>query len=170
MSHSITVRLNKAASAFAAGDSTGFGLSGGVKYYDRESKTEKYTNYEAVVFVSNNSPGQLDYYRNSLVENAIVEISGPKQAIKQFQGQHGPRITIEILEAKLGFIGQGLAPAGNAQQQQQQNQRQSSHPQQGSYNQEQNSHHHQLQGDQQHNYSQQPPAYGNQPRGGFHNQ
>ena len=83
MAHSITVRLNQAASVFAAGKSTGFGLRGGVKYYDRDAEKELYTNYEAVVFASN--PNQIAYYQQVLVEGAIIEISARNQRIKQFR-------------------------------------------------------------------------------------
>ena len=106
MAHSITVRLNQAASVFAAGKSTGFGLRGGVKYYDRDAEKELYTNYEAVVFASN--PNQIAYYQQVLVEGAIIEISARNQRIKQFQGQNGLNLSIELLDCQLGLIAQGM--------------------------------------------------------------
>ena len=45
MATTITGKLNKAATQFQAGESTGFGLRLGVKYYDRESKMEQWCNY-----------------------------------------------------------------------------------------------------------------------------
>lgn len=125
MSHTITGKLNKAATQFQAGESTGFGLRLGVKFYDRATKADAWTNFEAVVFAK--APAQVKFYQDALVEGAIVEISGDKLAIKQFQGQNGLSLSIELLDAKLGFV-----HAPNQQpQQQQQPQRQAQQPQQG---------------------------------------
>ena len=73
MSTTITGKLNKPASQFAAGESTGFGLRLGVKYYDRETKGDAWTNYEAVVFAK--APAQVQFYQQVLVEGAIVKVS-----------------------------------------------------------------------------------------------
>ena len=102
MATSITGKLNKHATIFPAGESTGFGIRIGVKYYDRETKTEQWTNYQAVVFAK--AAAQVQFYQQALVEGAIVEVSGDKQRIKQFQGQNGLLLSIEILDAKLGFV------------------------------------------------------------------
>lgn len=126
MSHTITGKLNKAATQFQAGDATGFGIRLGVKYYDRETKKDEYCNYEAVIFAK--APAQVQFYQNVLVEGAIVEVSGDKQKIRQFQGQNGLSLSIELLDAKLGFV---FSPN---QQPGQQPQRQAQQPQQG-YNQ-----------------------------------
>ncbi len=116
MATTVTGKLNKAATQFQAGESTGFGLRLGVKYYDRETKMDQWCNYEAVVFAK--APAQIQFYQQALVEGAIVEISGDKQRIRQFQGTNGLSLSIEILDAKLGFIGTpGLAaPQGRPQQ------------------------------------------------------
>lgn len=102
MAHTITGKLNKAATQFQASESTGFGLRLGVKYYDRESKKDEYTNYELVVFAK--APAQVQFYQNVLVEGAVVEVSGDKQKIRQYQGQNGLSLSIELLDAKLGFV------------------------------------------------------------------
>lgn len=125
MAHTITGKLNKAATQFQAGESTGFGLRLGVKFYDRATKADAWTNFEAVVFAK--APAQVKFYQDALIEGAIVEISGDKLAIKQFQGQNGLSLSIELLDAKLGFV---YAP-NQQQQQQQQPQRQAQQPQQG---------------------------------------
>jgi len=116
MATTVTGKLNKAATQFQAGESTGFGLRLGVKYYDREIKMDQWCNYEAVVFAK--APAQIQFYQQALVEGAIVEISGDKQRIRQFQGANGLSLSIELLDAKLGFIGTpGIAPQqGRAQQ------------------------------------------------------
>jgi single-strand DNA-binding protein len=109
MATTITGKLNKHASIFQAGESTGFGIRLGVKYFDRESKTEQWCNYEAVVFAKGAS--QVQFYQQALVEGAIVEVSGDKQRIKQFQGQNGLNLSIEILDARLGVVYNQQQPA-----------------------------------------------------------
>jgi single-strand DNA-binding protein len=117
MATTVTGKLNKAASQFQAGESTGFGVRLGVKYYDRESKTEQWCNYEAVVFAK--APAQIQFYQQALVEGAIIEVSGDKQRIRQFQGANGLSLSIEILDARLGavFSPQPGAMQGRPQQQ-----------------------------------------------------
>lgn len=117
MATTITGKLNKAATQFQAGESTGFGLRLGVKFYDRETKSDQWTNYEAVVFAK--APAQVQFYQQALVEGAIVEVSGEKCKIRQFQGNSGLSLSIEILDAKLGAV---FAPQGQAPQQQRQQQ------------------------------------------------
>jgi single-strand DNA-binding protein len=131
MSTTITGKLNKPASQFQAGESVGFGVRLGVKFYDRESKTEQWCNYEAVVFAK--APAQVQFYQQALIEGAIIEVSGDKQRIKQFQGANGLNLSIEILDARLGAV---FAPQGQAPQQPQQRpaQQPQQQPQQG-YNQ-----------------------------------
>ena len=114
MSTAVTIKLNKAANQFQAGESTGFGIRGGVQYYDRETQQKEWTNYEAVVFAK--APAQIQFYQQALVEGAIVEISGPQQKIRQFQGNSGLSLSIEILNAQLGFVGQS-APQNTQQYQ-----------------------------------------------------
>lgn len=115
MATTITGKLNKAASQFQAGESTGFGLRIGVKFYDRESKTDQWTNFECAVFAK--APAQIQFYQQALIEGAIVEIAGDKLKIKQFQGNNGLNLSIEILDAKLGFV---FSPNAQPQQQGQQ--------------------------------------------------
>jgi single-strand DNA-binding protein len=127
MSTTITGKLNKAASQFQAGESVGFGLRLGVKFFDRESKTEQWCNYEACVFAK--APAQIQFYQSALVEGAIIEVSGDKQRIKQYQGANGLSLSIEILDARLGAV---FAPQGQQAPQQRPAQQQ---PQQQAYNQ-----------------------------------
>lgn len=125
MATTITGKLNKPATQFQAGDSTGFGIRLGVKYYDRETKADAYTNYEAAVFAK--APAQVQFYQNALVEGAVVEVTGDKLKIRQFQGNNGLSLSIELLDAKLGFVyapqsAQQQRPAQQPQQRQQQQQ------------------------------------------------
>ena len=105
MSISITGKLNKAANQFQAGDSKGFGIRLGVKFYNRETKEQEYTNYEAVIFAREGA--QADFYTSALVEGSIVEVSGSGCQIKTFEGSNGPVNTISILDSKLGFVFSG---------------------------------------------------------------
>ena len=124
MATTVTFKLNKPAHQFQAGESVGFAIRGGVKYYDRQDKIDKWTNYEAVAFAK--SQGQIAFYQSALVEGCIVEVTGQQQAIKQFQGQNGLLISIELLDAKIGFVSGGN---GGGQQQPQSSQQQQPQPQ-----------------------------------------
>ncbi len=107
MATTITIKLNKDASQFQAGDSLGFGIRGGVQYFDRETKQKEWTNYEAVVFAK---PGpQADFYAQSLVAGSVVEVTGMTQKIRQFNGQNGLILSIELMDAKVGMIHTGAA-------------------------------------------------------------
>lgn len=108
MSVSITGKLNRAANQFQAGDSTGFGVRLGVKFYNRETKAQEYTNYEAVIFAR--AGNQAEFYTGALVEGSVIELSGSGCQIKTFQGKNGPINSIAILDAKLGYVGAGSAP------------------------------------------------------------
>ena len=105
MSISITGKLNKAANQFQAGDSKGFGIRLGVRFYNRETKEQEYTNYEAVIFAREGA--QADFYTSALVEGSIVEVSGSGCQIKTFDGSNGAVNTISILDSKLGFVFSG---------------------------------------------------------------
>ena len=130
MSTTITGKLNKSANEFQAGESTGFGIRLGVKYYDRQSKENQWSNYSAVVFAK--APAQIDFYRQALVEGSIVEVTCEQLKIDSFDGQNGPVLTIDMLNAKLGFVHTAGAP-----QQQQQPQYQQAPPQQQGFQQAQ---------------------------------
>jgi len=113
MSGSITIKLNQDASVFQAGDSTGFGLRGGVRYYDRETGQNEYTNYEWVFFAK--AQGQIDFYKSAFVKGSIIEASYQQQKIKTFESNNGPKLSIELLDAKPGYIGTADAgQSGNA--------------------------------------------------------
>jgi hypothetical protein len=102
MSVSITGKLNKAATEFAAGESIGFGLRLGQQYYDRKTSQKEWTNYRCVVFAK--AGPQADFYRSTLVEGAVVAISGKEQRIDQYEGQNGVSLFIEILNASVDNV------------------------------------------------------------------
>jgi hypothetical protein len=115
MGVTVTGKLNKPAKQFQAGESLGFGVQVGVKFHDRESKADAWTNYSAVIFAK--APAQIKFYQEALVEGAIIELSGDKCKIRQFQGNNGLSLSIEILDAKLGAV---YAPQQSPMQRQQQ--------------------------------------------------
>lgn len=123
MSVSITGKLNKPASEFAAGESVGFGIRLGQQYYDRETKQKEWTNYEAVVFAK--AQAQIDFYRQALVEGAVVEVLGKRQKIRTFEGNNGTMLSIEIIDASLESVNTGGQAAQSA----------ANPPQQGGFNQ-----------------------------------
>ena len=131
MSHTIVGKLNKAATQFQAGESIGFGVRLGVKYYDRDTKQNEYTNYEAVIFAK--AAAQIQFYQSALIEGSVIELSGDQLKIKTFDGQNGQSISIELLNAKLGYVhtAQPVQQGGFQQQQQQQGIYQQQAPQQG---------------------------------------
>ena len=113
----ITVKLNKAANEFQAGESIGFGINAGVQVYNHKTKTKEWTNYKAVVFTKQSA--QIEFYRSSLVSGAIVEISAPFERIDSYEGNNGTSHTIELIEAKLGAVFSGAPNANNVPQNQQ---------------------------------------------------
>lgn len=122
MAHTIVGKLNKNASIFQAGESTGFGIRLGVKYYDRETKQNEYTNYEAAIFAK--QPNQIQFYQSALVEGSVIEVSGDQLKIKSFDGQNGQQLSVEILNAKLGYVHTGQQQQAPQQQYNQQPQQQ----------------------------------------------
>lgn len=109
MSHTVTFKLQKPAHQFQAGDSTGFGIRGGVKYYDRETKKDEWTNYEAVIFAK--SQAQIDYYTQTLAKDSVVTVSGKTQKIKHFPGKDEIITTIVLNDAWLDYV---AAPSNRA--------------------------------------------------------
>ena len=117
MATTVTFKLNKPANQFAAGESTGFGIRGGVQYYDRETKQKEWCNYEAVIFAK--APGQIQFYASVLVEGAIIEVTGKQCKIRSFDGNNGQQLSIELLDASLGYAHNPQGQATGAQNQQQ---------------------------------------------------
>ena len=118
MAHSITIKLNKAANEFQAGESVGFSVRGGVQYYDHKTKQKEWTNYSAVIFAK--AQGWIDFYRSALTEGAVIEIGGKSQKVDVYQGQNGATYTIELQNAWLGMVhNSNQAPMQQPQQFQQ---------------------------------------------------
>ncbi len=101
-------------------ESTGFGVRLGVKYYDRETQQNEWTNYEAAIFAK--QPNQIQFYQNALVEGSVIEVSGDALKIKSFNGQNGQQLSVELLNAKLGYVHTGQQANSHQQPQYQQQQ------------------------------------------------
>jgi len=102
MGHTVTGKLNKSANQFQAGESTGFGLRLGVKFRNRETGEDEWTNYEAAIFAK--SPNQIAFYQSALVEGAIVSLTCESLQIKQFQGQSGLKLSLSMNNASLEYV------------------------------------------------------------------
>lgn len=102
MAHTVAFKLNKPAHVINVQDSTGFGIRGGVKFYNRKTKTEEWTNYEAVVFAKNQA--SIDFLQGNLVEGAVVTVSGETIAVNVFSGQNGQQITLALNNARIDYI------------------------------------------------------------------
>ena len=115
MGHTVTGKLNKAAREFQAGESLGFGINVGVKYYDRTTKQNEWTNYKAVIFSKNQQ--QIDFLRGALVEGSVVELFGESIKVDPFVKDDGSTmITLELNNARLGYVGTiGQAPQQQSQ-------------------------------------------------------
>lgn len=156
--HSITGKLNKAAQTFQAGDSTGFNVRIGVKFRDRKTGTDAWTNYTAVVFAK--SQGQVDFYKSVLVEGSIVELSAQQLKVDDYRGSDGTMApSIEMINCQLGYVfnpNQSGAP-------QQQNNNQQQQYQQAPQNNNQQQQYQQAPNQQQQQYQQAPQqgGYGN---------
>ena len=132
MSTTITGKLNKAANQFQAGDSTGFGIRLGVKYRDPKTKQDDWCNYSAVIFAK--SPGQIQFYQNALIEGSVIEVSCEQLKIDSYDGNNGAVLSIDMLNAKLGYVHTSQAPQQQQQQQQQQQAPQNNFQQQAPQN------------------------------------
>jgi single-strand DNA-binding protein len=102
MSHTITFKLNKPAQQFSGGDSTGFGIKGGVKYYDRDTKADAWTNYECAVFAK--AQGQIDYYTNNLIEGAVVTVTAKTLKLRSFETKQGVGLVAVLNDAYIEYI------------------------------------------------------------------
>ena len=129
MSTTITGKLNKAANQFQAGDSTGFSVRLGVKYRDPKTKQDEWTNYQAVIFAK--APGQIQFYQNALIEGAVIEVTCEQLKIDSYDGTNGTMLSIDMLNARLGYVFSGTQqPQQQASPQQYQQQAPQQVPQQ----------------------------------------
>lgn len=102
MATTITGKLTKAANMFQAGESTGFVIRLGVKYRDPKTKQDEWTNYSAVIFAK--AAGKIQFYQSALVENSVVEVSCDQLKIDSYEGSNGTSLTIDMLNARLGYV------------------------------------------------------------------
>ena len=123
MSHTVTAKLNKAARQHPNQSGVTFFVSLGEKNYNFQTKQNEWTNYDAALFAKD---GQIQFYAESLVEGAIISVSGTGLIMEaQTDPQYKPKLMIQ--DAKLGFVNSpqgapaqqgGFAPQQAAPQQQ----------------------------------------------------
>lgn len=119
MATTISGKLKDNARTFQAGESMGFGMRLGIKFYNRKTKQNEYTNYEFAVFSKN--PNQIAFYHQALVAGSIVTVSAESEMVDMFEGQNGPILKIVLNNARLDYVGtteggQPQQPAQNYQQ------------------------------------------------------
>lgn len=117
MAFSKAFRITKEPRTFQAGESTGFQLSLGSQYYDRQTKQKEWSNYKAVVFAKGN---QLGFYQTALVVGTIIELSAEDLKIDKYNPEY---LTIELIDARVSGIFTQGQPQQQGQQQQPQQQR-----------------------------------------------
>lgn len=113
MATTVTGKLNQSARTFQAGNSTGFSIRIGVKYRDPKTKQDEWTNYQAAIFAS--TPAQVNFYQSALVEGSIVEVHAENLRVNSYEGNNGQVLSIDMLNARLGFV---HSPQGQAPQKQ----------------------------------------------------
>ena len=99
MSHTVTAKLNSAARQHQNQAGTTFFVSLGENNYDHKTKQNVWTNYDAALFAKD---GQVEFYTNSLVENAIISVSGTGIILDASNPEYKPKLVIQ--DAKLGFF------------------------------------------------------------------
>ena len=112
MGFSKAFKITREPRTFQAGESTGFNLSLGARYYDRKTKQKEWSNYSAVVFAKGN---QLAFYQQALVIGTIVELASNDLKIDNYNPEY---LTIQLIDAQLVNVFQG-APQQAPQQQSQ---------------------------------------------------
>ena len=110
MSISVTGKLNEPAKEFANDKGVNFLVRIGVQEWDGKLKEKVWTNYSGFVFAGNEN--QVNFYRQSLVAGAIAELKGTGIIADVYGDQN--KVTLKIVRASLGYIGQGMAPQQQA--------------------------------------------------------
>lgn len=114
MAHSITAKLNNPAREHANANGVTFFVSLGEKNYNFQTKQNEWTNYDAALFAKDS---QIQFYRDSLVKDAIIEVSGTGILLDVSDPQYKPKLVIQ--DAKLGFINSPQGQQAGFQQPQQ---------------------------------------------------
>jgi len=110
MSISVTGKLNEPAKEFANDKGVNFLVRIGVQEWDGKLKEKVWTNYSGFVFAGNEN--QVNFYRQSLIAGAIAELKGTGIIADVYGDQN--KVTLKIVRASLGYIGQGVAPQQQA--------------------------------------------------------
>lgn len=125
MSISVTGKLNEQAKEFPNQNGTAFVVRIGVKEYDFKNKADVWANYSGFVFAKDK---QADFYRNVLVEGAVVELSGSGLIPEVYGDQN--RVTLKVQNPRIGYVFSPQNAMTQAAPQQQTATQQASSPQQ----------------------------------------
>lgn len=106
--HTVPFRLRENAQEFQAGEWTGFGIRTGVKHQDNK-KVDHWTNYKAAVFAK--TPAQIDFYRNNLVEGALVVVTAPNLSVEFYADKNGEQQhSIKMINANVVAVKADSSP------------------------------------------------------------
>lgn len=120
--HSLTKRITKDVKQVHYGNQGGvmFILELAEVIKDFKTSEKSYTNYKAILFAK--SPGQISFYQQNLVIGTVVNVVCDALKVDIYDGNNGPRITLEMDNAQLKEIITAQAPQGQQQAPQQQQQ------------------------------------------------
>ena len=122
---SVTGKLNKSANKRQSQNGTVFLVNVGVQVYNRTSKEKEWVNYSAALFAKDS---QAEFYDKALNQGAIVEIMG-SGVLPRLWGDNNDKVSLDIQDARLGYVDYANSQPAPSQQPQQQ------HLQQGYQNQ-----------------------------------
>lgn len=94
----VTSKITYQPRSFLAGDATEFSISLSKKYYDYKEKTNKYANYQAVIFGKGK---QADFYADMLKIGSIVEVSCDAIILHEYEKEGVLKTTMEMVNCKL---------------------------------------------------------------------
>jgi len=115
MSTTITGKLNKSARTHEGADYTIFFINIGTQIYDKRASEKVWTNYEVALFAKG---GQIQFYTDSLIEGAIVSVSGTGLILRPDEnGVYEPKL--ELQDSKLEYVHSGQQSPQSAPQQSQ---------------------------------------------------
>lgn len=126
MTTSVTGKLNEPAKEYPNNSGVNFLVRIGVQVFDFKEKAKVWVNYSGFVFVSNDA--QINFYRQALIEGAIVELKGTDVIPEVFGDMN--KVTLKVQDPKIGYIAQST-PYQNAPAPQPQRPPQQAAPQQG---------------------------------------
>jgi len=97
---SITGKLNKTAKKHPSQNGVVFLVNIGKQEYNRTTKEKEWVNYSAALFAKDR---QAEFYDKALNQGAIIQVSGAG-VLPRLWGDNNDKISLDIQDAKLGFV------------------------------------------------------------------